>query len=403
MNARTAQYTVMGLALSAAAAFAVPEAAKESSTPVAVVSAEEIIAAPAISLEDRVAALELLTAVPAAPAKTSSWTDKVTIKGDARFRYEYQAKDSDTDKSRSRLRGRVGAYADVNDETKVGIRLATGSDESPTSTNQDIDEFGSEKAIWLDLVYITYSPEYLPGFSGTLGKMKQPWTLSSDLIFDSDFNPEGLSASQKLVSSEGFDLSSQFGYFTMAEEGTEDVNLGTAQLIAKADISEDIDLTASMGAFLYGNLEGYTIPTFGTKVARNGNTDDGVGNYMYGYELVDGSVILNIKKGPLPFKVFGELVNNLADNVSEDTAWLVGVGTKVKKVSLSYNYRDMEADSVLGALADGDFGGPGGKGHKVKASYPLAKNLNLDLIYQRINTISDVDIDKAQVDVSVKF
>ncbi len=100
---------------------------------------------------------------------------------------------------------------------------------------------------------------------------------------------------------------------------------------------------------------------------------------------------------------YAEVANNIADDVEDDTAWILGIGTKIQKLSLAYNYRDMERDSVLGALADGDFGGPGGKGHKIKASYPVAKNMSLGATYFRIETASAADVNLAQCDVEVKF
>ncbi len=330
--------------------------------------------------------------------QSASWSDKITIKGDIRYRYEYKDKEDDTDKSRNRLRARVGVYAQVNDETTAGIRLATGSDESPTSTNQDIDNFGSKKPIWLDLAYLAYAPKYIDGATLTVGKMNQPWVFASDLLFDSDFNPEGVGLTY------GTDLGSislktQVGYFTLMENKTDDIQMATAQMSASADMAEDITLTATLGGFFYGGLKGEAFAKFNGKTAENGNSNNGTGEYLFDYDIIDGSLMLDFHS----ITAYAEIANNIADDVEDDTAWILGLGTQIKKLSLDYNYRDMERDSVLGALADGDFGGPGGKGHKIKASYPVAKNLSLGAAYLRIDTASDDDVNLVHFDVNVKF
>ena len=88
-----------------------------------------------------------------------------------------------------------------------------------------------------------------------------------------------------------------------------------------------------------------------------------------------------------PANVFGDLIVNEAAKSGKDTAYLVGASIgKCKKPGswqLAYNYRDLEADSLVGALVDTTFGGGGTdvKGHKFAASYQLAKNFKVGLQY----------------------
>lgn len=362
---------------------------------ITVASATVFAAAEASAKMDDESIIKRLEALEDANKK-SGWTEKVKVKGDFRYRYEYKAKDGNTDKNRHRIRARIGAYADVNDQVKAGIRLASGSDESPTSTNQTIDDYSSKKRIWLDLAYLTYSPDAINGLSVALGKMKQPWEQVSDLIFDTDVNPEGIGTAYE-IDLDALTLATVLGYHIMAENKGDDVELLSAQIAASGKVAEDIKLTAGVGAFIYNNIEGTAPPTSGN------NTTNAVGGmYTYGYEIIDGFAKLDIKKGPAPVKIYGEYLNNMASGVGEDTAWLVGVGAKYKKFGLDYNYRDMEADSVLGVLADGDFGGPGGKGHKINAKYALLKNWSAALTYFRVKN-SGVDIDLLQANLVVKF
>jgi len=321
------------------------------------------------SIEERLAALE-------GASKKSGWAEKVTIKGDFRYRYEYKAKDNDTNKDRHRIRARIGAYAKVNNQVRAGIRIASG-EEKPTSTNQTIKDDFDNKEIWLDLAYITIECEKVDGLSATFGKMKQPWKRVSDLIFDSDVNPEGISSSYEFGNDE-VSLTSTIAYHILGEKGDgEEDNLTSGQIAAETKIAEDVKLTTGVGAYYYSELD---------------------------FEIIDGFVKFDIKKGPLPFKVYGEYLNNTASGVNEDAAWIVGVGSKcpVTGVKFEYNYRDLELNSVNDALDDGDFGGPDGKGHKLKAKYGLAKNTSVGATYFRVDD-GGVDVDLLQVDFAVKF
>ncbi len=362
MNKKFVYTITAAIAVSTASVFAADEAAVKT-------------------LEERIAALEGAT-------KASSWAENLKIKGDVRYRYEYKAKDDDTDKDRHRIRARIGAYGNVTDEVKVGVRLATGStkidtstgleeplESGPTSSNQTIEGGFSQKPIWLDLAYITYSPAAIDGLSVTMGKMKQPWVSVSDLIFDGDVNPEGISSSYNF-GSDALSLTATVAYHMLDDKGTgEDDNLTSGQIAAEAKVAEDIKLTLGTSAFYYSELD---------------------------FEIVNGFAKADVKKGPLPIKVYGEYLNNIASAVEEDTAWLAGIGTKYKKVSLDYNYRDLEANSVNDDLDDGDFGGPDGKGHKIKAKYSIAKNVSTGATYFRVDD-GGVDVDLLQVDFAVKF
>jgi len=86
------------------------------------------------------------------------WVTKMKVKGDIRVRYEGVEVAGSTSKSRYRGRFRIGLYGDVNDQMDWGFRLASGSDESPTSSNQSLDSFGNKRKIWMDLGYFGWRP-----------------------------------------------------------------------------------------------------------------------------------------------------------------------------------------------------------------------------------------------------
>jgi hypothetical protein len=133
----------------------------------------------------------------------------ITFSGDLRFRYEsfygqLNALPSSgnpaavgnplSTRQRLRLRARFGARGKITDEFEWALRLATGSFADNISTNQTLTDFFTRKNFALDLAYLSYKPEALPGFQFQAGKFEAPWTRT-EMTWDNDLNPEGLSES----------------------------------------------------------------------------------------------------------------------------------------------------------------------------------------------------------------
>lgn len=162
----------------------------------------------------------------AAPNETPEWTKRIRIEGDVRVRDEsrfYSSNNSDiaidwaainqgsgfdvnpntnlslpplanTRQNRVsllRARARFGVLADISDSTHAGIRIATGNDDSPVSTNQTLGGGLAKKNVWLDQGWLSYKPaEWL---NLTAGRFGNPF-VSSDLLFSNDLNFDGLAA-----------------------------------------------------------------------------------------------------------------------------------------------------------------------------------------------------------------
>ncbi len=383
MNIKFVYTTMTALAFSACTTFATEVAATQTDN-------ESII--------QRLEALEALED----NANKSSWAENIKIKGD--FRYRFEDRDSDqsaaiwtnapngkiSDKSRHRIRARVGAYGNVNEHVDFGVRIATGSSSSPISTNQDIDGYGSSKEIWLDLAYITLNCYRVDGLNVTFGKMKQPWITVSDLVYDSDFNPEGISAGYD-IDLDGISVMLHAGHFILDENAGDDVQLSSGQAAIKTKVSEGVSLTAGANIYDWRNED----------AAAVGDGNSGAIDFT----IVEGFAQVNLTETPVPVKIFGDFANNMANDISEDTAWMIGFGTKIGKLSLDYNYRDVEADSIYGDWADSDFhdGGTGGSGHKIKAQYAVMKNLSAGATYFMTETQSGNDVNTLQFDLAAKF
>ena len=99
-----------------------------------------------------------------------------------------------------------------------------------------------------------------------------------------------------------------------------------------------------------------------------------------------------------------------ADN--NDTGFVVGAKLGKAKdqgsYELGYDYRDVEADAVVGAFADSDSGGGGTDidGHRLSGKYQFTKYVQgaVTLFFNGIDPDgADVDYTRGQFDLSVKF
>jgi hypothetical protein len=132
--------------------------------------------------------------------------------------------------------------------------------------------------------------------------------------------------------------------------------------------------------------------------------------YATGFELVDLIAEVGGDIG-VPAAVYGNFVQN-QDADEDDTGYMLGLKLgKTKEpgsVDFNYNYRELEANAVLGAFSDSDFigGGTDGKGHKVAVGVQLTKVLKGQVTYfmNEIGLEGDAkDYDRLQIDVAGKF
>ncbi len=325
----------------------------------------------------------------------TSWTDKITIKGDLRYRFEYVGKDDSTSKNRQRIRARLGAYADVNDFTTAGIRIRTGGDAN--SGNQTIGGDFNAKDIYLDLAYITLAPSEATYGAVTLGKMKYPWKVTTDLIWDSDVNPEG-AAYTYATKLDNTGLFGSAGYFKVQDtSSTHDLNLGSGQIGASQPIGEKTKLTVGGSVFAYDNSKDFNNPG-----ATNNTT-------MIDYTIAEVFGEVGFKEVlPIPFKLYGNYVNNTkADN--DEMGYCFGIkfgDAKKGKWEAKVGYRNLDLNAAPAYYADSDFAGGGTdiKGGRVKAKYNVGKNLQVGAtLIAGTQKSSDTDVNTLHLDLIAKF
>lgn len=323
--------------------------------------------------------LALSLASSAIAAESSSWTDKISLKGDFRFRHEIIDDDSKSEtRNRQRIRARLNVAGEVNDEFTVGIRLATGGN-SPISTNQTLDSSFSTKDIGLDQAYFAYKPSTMEGTTIKGGKFSVPFAKmeKTQLIWDGDLNLEG-AAFQHEADAYFFNA----GYFILEENSSsKDEMLYGAQIGGTADAG-GAALTYGVGYYDYNNLTGMDI------------------NILEGFFMA--------KLSDSPFSFFANYAQN-TETSSEDTGYLFGVKHGSAKEpgewDFTYFYEDLEANAVNPNFTNSDFGGggTGHKGHVVNVGYALKKNVKFSVTLFSNDKNNAIDYRRAQIDLGFKF
>mgnify|MGYP000088424182 CR=1 FL=1 len=173
----------------------------------------------------------------AAPNSHPEWTERIKFSGDLRGRYEgiyfpegnptgvtvdfnainqgngaklvagsgylldyYTPEQNvDEDRQRTRLRARIGMDADLGEGFATNIRLATGSGNSPVSTNQSLGGSGgnfSKYEIWLDRAALHWDAlkDKDKQVTVDMGRFDNPF-FGTDLVWDGDLGFDGLNVS----------------------------------------------------------------------------------------------------------------------------------------------------------------------------------------------------------------
>jgi hypothetical protein len=349
----------------------------------------------------------------------SDWWETIKVKGDFRYRHEMIDKEGKDTRHRQRVRARLGIFGEVSEYTKVGIQLASGSDD-PASTNQTLDGAFSTKNIGIDLAYFATGFKGVEDLKVVGGKMKNPFFKpgKSELIWDGDLNPEGGAATfQKAIDNFVLTLTGA-GVWIDERSSSDDSYIAAGQAVGRLYFNEKkSNLTFGGSIFNYVNSKGYE-PFFdhedpmGNSTVLFGDNGDTVLHYANDYELIELFGEVTHKFRNTPVTVIGDFVtNNAADSLN--TGWLVGLRVgKAKKTGsweFRYNYRSIEADAVPGIFADSDFrgGGTDAQGHEIGGAVQLAANTAFKATYFSneigLEETETEDFGRLQVDLQFKF
>ncbi|QQP99185.1 putative porin [Lysobacter enzymogenes] len=237
----------------------------------------------------------------AAPNALPEWTQRISVYGDLRARAEDVLNDGENyrefpnfaalnsgsgydvadpvanpvpyvnttkNRGRMRLRARLGVHAQIADWVEADLRLATGSDRSPVSTNQTLGAGGnlSKYSLWLDRAYVRLKPT--SWLSADIGRTPNPfWT--SELLFDNDLNFDGVAVKTQFAHDADFKTFVNVGAFPvfntdfdfgstqkMDKESSRDKWLYGAQAGLDWNFADAMSLKLGLGYFLFDKLNG---------------------------------------------------------------------------------------------------------------------------------------------------
>jgi hypothetical protein len=307
---------------------------------------------------------------------SDSWSDRIKLKGDFRYRYEEIDVEGGPTRDRNRIRARPEITATLPNNVTVGFGLATGND-NPVSANQTLGAGNSTKQINLDLAYARWLPT--ESLYVEAGKFKNPFFTpeKTGLLWDGDWRPEGFNAGW------GGEHLFATGLLNFIES---DSNASNSSLAWGVQGGLKFDVA---GAQLVTAVGYYDIPVAGEESYYEGRfygnsfvVKNGVEVYEYDYDLLEFSAQVGMNLFEQPVRLYADYVQN-QDPDEYDTGWLAGL--ILGKVSgagsweLGYQYQDLEADAAFGLLTDSNFAGGGtdGKGSKVFGAYGINKQWNL--------------------------
>jgi hypothetical protein len=203
----------------------------------------------------------------------------------------------DRDRDRTRLRMRLGFDIDLEDGFTAGIRLATGGNNSPVSTNQTLGSAiantqgggFSKYELWLDRAFMKYEADLndQSHLMIELGRFQNPFYNNSQIMWDEDVNLDGLAFT--LTNSWTRDFNSFFtaGAFPVfntalnspdnstTKAASYDKYLIAAQFGVQFKLTEDIEVKSGITYYHWENIEGrFSSPFVPSSPNDAGDTDD---------------------------------------------------------------------------------------------------------------------------------
>jgi polyhydroxyalkanoate synthesis regulator phasin len=350
-----------------------------------------------------------------------TWLQTTKIKGDFRLRHETAMNKGQVNENRERIRVRLGVETKPNDQTLVGIGIATGNTD-PRSTNitlgqgTDNNAPGSFKNLTLDYAFGQYTPVNWLTLTG--GKFKNPLWQPNDLIWDTDVNPEGAVVQMNKKLSPKLSVFTNNMAFILSDTRTAKVSeavMFASQPGFEYAFTDNMKLKGAAAYYSFSNVKDKA--KF-SKWATNTLTGS---NYKYNYNSINPSAELSFKEplgGLVPyFAVFGDYVQNLSKGVEKKSGFDYGIKFGYEKVSdwaqwqgkLSYD--KLGRDAFLDIFPDSDrySGKTNMQSYEAILEYGLGKNSSLGLDYYYSQDLADnatgghLPEQVVQVDWNLKF
>lgn len=347
--------------------------------------------------------LPIVMAVFTAEARASA-LERLSFDGDLRLRYEtIDVEGADRD-ARERLRARGGFEFAASEDLDFVLRVATGG-HNPVSANKTLDGDYSMDDLRIDRAYVDW--RLGESLAMRLGKMKQPWMrpAGSQLVWDSDFNPEGLA----LRYASGMFQGSVAALQVDGSSSGNDSRLYAVQAAVTASAGERNRAAAGLGYFDYANARGRE-PFFDGKPRGNRVGPDGT--YLSGFRLVDLFAEFRTTVWDRPLTLFADVVQNTAaqdEKRGYSAGATLGNAAEPGGFQAGYAWIDSQADAVVATFSNSDFAGgnSNSRGHFITATYRLRDHIELGAtVILSERSTSDVpaqDYDRLMLDIEFIF
>jgi hypothetical protein len=288
---------------------------------------------------------------PPALAEADAEESRFAVSGDFRLRGQgdYSGDDARTSHS-AQIRGRLGGTFRLNERVTLGARLATGDGDDPNSTDVQLSNFDDDFAVSLDLAYAQLDLDELQAYGG---KIPQPFTRT-DLVWDSDVNPQGASVVYQYALSGGAAFRANGLLFLVDEQvaapGSTMVG-GQVGYDSATDGKWKYDVSAAYYDYTLGSVAGADTGDFRTNLRRAD------GSYRSDFNL--GDLIVGATWSGLgerwPLRLLGDYVRNFGAATDADSGYgadlVLGRAGKPGDWRFTYGYSSAETDAVFAAFS----------------------------------------------------
>ncbi len=359
------------------------------------------------------------------------WLQTIKLRGDVRLRYQFNDNHNKRyNQHRGRYRLRFFADAKVNEKVYTGFGFASGNSADPRSTNQTFTDNNGKKSLYIDYVFAEYNANDYLAF--TAGRTKNPLWLTTDMLWDTDVNLEGLSARVNAPFNYNWQLFANAGAVILNESSSDpqDPLMFFAQPgVSWRDDAGVYDLKAGAAVYAFNHVR------HSAALPHRPSTADGYlqantlagGKYRYGYDAVSPELELNaniLDPKPVPLLgyllgynlsyagVFGNYIKSTEHNRNSE-GWIAGFRLGQRKVEdagqwqLRYSKRRLQKDAWLDNYPDSDFygGSVGVKGDEVLLTLGLLRDFAVDLDWYSAAPIAKGYVGERlfQMDVNLKF
>ena len=318
------------------------------------------------------------------------WYERLEFGGDFRSRYEGFYQEGRQTRNRSRLRLRLRLHAQVNEDVRFRLQLASGDSGTPVSTNQTFTSFFRPKPFNLDRAYLAYNPTEVSALTLGMGRFGPPQTRTQ-LIFDDDLNFEGgweqvswsplsgvnvnLIAMQTAVNevSRGADSYMVMGYGEVEFDGDR-----TDFQVSVADYG-----WGNPDSIVPGHLEGPLAAILTNELARDAQ-GRAIG-YASDFNVIDviGEATVETGRPWYPLRLLAQFAHNTRAANDRDSGWWFeaeyGAPGASRTWGVAYTYGWLEQDLTPSAFVLSDIEGTNLRLNMIETSYVPKAGLSLDV------------------------